>query len=106
MSNIDDAIRKITDEAMKINDPVAQGIEEYLTDICTNETVADRLLDPGKNLAEIHKRIWDEAKKRKKGNCAYIPSEEVFQMVRKYYGIQTEKREERSREKVDILDLL
>ena len=106
MSKTDDAIRKITDEMMKIGDPLAQGIEEYLTGICTTEMIADRLLDPGKSLDEIHKEIWDEAKKRKKGNCAYIPSDEVFRMVRSYYGIDTDNRGQMHREKIDVLDLL
>ena len=103
---INEAIKKITDEMMKINDPVAQGIEEYLTGICTSEAVASCLLDPGKSLQEIHKKVWDEAKRRKKGNCAFIPQEEVYQMVRSYYGIGTEKREARHRETVNVLDLL
>ena len=50
--------------------------------------------------------MWDEAKKRKKGNCAFIPQEEVYQMVRSYYGIGTEKKETRHRETVNVLDLL
>ena len=30
----DRAIAKITDEMMKLEDPIAQGVEEHLTDIC------------------------------------------------------------------------
>lgn len=48
---INKAIAKITDEMMKINDPVAQGIEEYLTGICTSISVAEKLLDPQKTLS-------------------------------------------------------
>ncbi|MBR6254038.1 MAG: hypothetical protein IKR22_01260 [Clostridiales bacterium] len=103
---IDKAIRKITDEMMKLNDPLAQGIEEYLTGICTTDSVAARILDPGKSLQEIHGKIWDAARKRKKGNCAYIPPEEVYQMVRSYYGIDTESREQRPHRTVNVLDLL
>lgn len=103
---IDKAIARITDEMMKINDPVAQGIEEYLTGICTSISVAEKLLDPEKKLKEIHKKIWDEARKRKKGNCAYIPPEEVYQMVREYYGIDSRNREQKHRDKIDVLDLI
>lgn len=100
---INEAIRKITDEMMKLDDPVAQGIEEYLTGICTTESVASRILDPSKKLEEIHKKVWDEARKRKKGNCAYIPPQEVYEMVRSYYGIGEEAA---PKAKVNVLDLL
>lgn len=100
---INEAIKKITEEMMKINDPVAQGIEEYLTGICTTESVAQKILDPSKKLEEIHRKVWDEAKRRKKGNCAFIPEGEVYEMVRKYYGIGEETKH---KDKVNVLDLL
>lgn len=99
---INEAIKKITDEMMKINDPVAQGIEEYLTGICTTESVAQRILDPSKKLEEIHKKVWDEARRRKKRNCAFIPEAEVYEMVRSYYGIGQVQH----KDKVNVLDLL
>ena len=33
----DQAIAKITNEMMQLKDPIAQGVEEHLTEICTND---------------------------------------------------------------------
>ena len=99
---IDKAIAKITDEMMKIDTPLAQGIEEHLTGICKSEAVAEKILNPEKKLSDICKKVTDEARKRAKGGVAYIPPEEVFRMVDEYYGIGTE----RPKEHIDIMDLL
>lgn len=103
----DKAIEKITKEAMEINDPVAFGIEEYLTELCTTNTVAMKILDDNKKLKEIYYKVWSEARKRRKGNCAYIPPEEVYAMVDEYYGINEQAAPSRRSDpnKVDVLDL-
>ncbi|MCQ2563897.1 MAG: PcfK-like family protein [Mogibacterium sp.] len=106
---IDKAIAKITQEAMAINDPIAFAIEEHLTEKCTSDAAALLILADDKSLKKIYDNIWSEAKKRRKGNCAYIPPEEVYDMVDKYYGLEqlgtkAPKREPASR--VDILDLI
>lgn len=64
---IDKAIAKITEEAMAINDPVAFGIEEHLTEICTNDTVARKILAEDKSLKAIYDKVWAEARKRRTG---------------------------------------
>lgn len=99
---IDKAIAKITEEMMKIDTPLAQGIEEHLTEICKSEAVAEKILNPEKNLADICKTVTGEAKKRAKDGVAYIPPDEVFRMVDEYYGIGTASAKER----IDIMDLL
>lgn len=103
----DKAIEKITKEAMEINDPVAFGIEEYLTELCTTNTVAMKILDDNKKLKEIYDKVWSEARKRRRGNCAYIPPEEVYAMVDEYYGINEQAAPSRRSDpnKVDVLDL-
>ena len=101
---INRAIKKITDEMMKIDDPLAQMVEEHLTEKCTNVVVAEKLLAPGKSLKQLHQQIWDEARKRKKGNGAYIPDEEIYQMADDYYGIgQTNQSQQ---DTINVLDLL
>lgn len=103
----DKAITKITQEAMKINDPMAFAIEEYLTEKCTSDAVAVKLLAEDKSLKQIYDRIWSEAKRRQKRNCAYIPSEEVFGWIDEYYGLD-QKATPASRgsaERIDVLDL-
>lgn len=101
---IDKAIAKITEEMMKINDPLAQMVEEHLTGICSSEPVARKLLAPEKSLKELHGQIWDEAKKRRKGNGAYIPDEEIYQMADEYYGIG--QIHQSSQDTINVLDLL
>lgn len=104
----DKAIEKITKEAMEINDPVAFGIEEYLTELCTTNTVAMKILDDNKKLKEIYDKVWSEARKRRKGNCAYIPPEEVYAMVDEYYGLNNKavSRQRSSADRANILDLI
>lgn len=105
----DKAIAKITEEAMKIDDPMAFAIEEHLTERCTSNAVAQKLLAEDKNLKAAYDLIWSEAKKRRKGNCAYIPPEEVFAMVDRYYGLDqigNKAQKTEHADKVNILDLL
>ena len=91
---------------MAINDPVAIAIEEHLTGLCTSSTIAMKILAEDKSLKTIYDKIWDEARKRRKGNCAYIPPEEVFAMVDEYYDISTsEQFAKPAREGVNVLDL-
>lgn len=105
----DKAIAKITQEAMAINDPIAFAIEEHLTEKVTSDAAALLILAEDKSLKKIYDNIWAEAKKRRKGNCAFIPPEEVYDIIDKYYGLEqlgakASKRESANR--VDILDLI
>ena len=105
---IDKAIAKITKDAMEINDPVAFGIEEYLTGVCSTNTIAMKILAEDKKLKDIYDKVWSEAKKRKKGNCAYIPPTEVYAMVDEYYGTGSDKApmSGQARERTNVLDLI
>ena len=104
---VDKAIKKITEEAMTINDPMAFAIEEYLTAKCTNTQVAMKLLAEDKSLAKIYNSIWSEARKRRKGNVAFIPPEEVYEMVDKYYGLGSgTQAPKQPKERANVLDLI
>ena len=105
----DKAIAKITEEAMKIDNPVAFAIEEYLTNKCRTNAEAALILAEEKTLKEAYDKIWAEARKRKKGNCAYIPPEEVYEIVDEYYGLSSSRQNNHRGEsagKIDVLDLL
>ena len=104
----DKAIEKITKEAMAINDPVAFGIEEYLTGKCTTNTVAAKILQEDKKLKDAYDKVWAEARKRRKGSSAYIPSAEVYAMVDEYYGFDEAPaaRQHSSGDRVNVLDLI
>ena len=60
---IDKAIAKITEEMMKLDDPLAMGIEEHLTEICKNDYVAGKLLDPAKSLKGACEHITAQGEK-------------------------------------------
>ena len=100
---INKAIAKITEEMMKMDDPLAQMIEEHLTKMCTTQSIAEKLLDSGKTLEGIHKKIWDEARRRKKKQGAFIPDQEIYDMIDEYYGISEAPPKT---EGINVLDLL
>lgn len=63
---------------------LAQGIAEYMEQqVQENEELAKGVIE--KPMDKLIKNIYEEAKKRKKGNCTYIPPFEVFQMAKAYY---------------------
>lgn len=105
---IDKAIAKITDEAMKINDPMAFAIEEHLTSLCTTDKAAALLLAENKSLDKIYDMIWKEAAKRKKGRVAFIPPEEVYAMIDEYYEISSSgsQTQRPARTRANVLDLI
>lgn len=106
-AKIDAAIAKITKEAMEINDPVAFAIEEHLTEICTNSSIAMKILEEDKKLKIVHEKLWAEAGKRKKGNCAFIPPKEAYAMIDDYYGIASQVigKSAQPAERTNVLDL-
>ena len=89
----DRAIAKITDEMMKLEDPIAQGVEEHLTDICTNDIVAGKILSEEKTVKGACEALWEAARKRRKGRSAYIPTKETFAIIKKYFSINKEDKE-------------
>ena len=98
MSKIDEAIAKITEEAMAVGHPYAIFLEEHLTSICTSETVAEKLMSPEKNLKkhvqDIITEKRKEAEKNRKGNTggAGLSDEEAYRRVEEYYGIRVEDK--------------
>lgn len=89
----DRAIAKITDEMMKLEDSIAQGVEEHLTDICTNDIIAGKILSKEKTVEGACEALWEAARKRKKGNSAYIAPEEAFAIIEEYFGINEDDKE-------------
>lgn len=100
---IDKAIAKITGEMMKIDTPLAIGIEEHLTEVCKSENVAEKLLDEGKSLKACCDKVTAEARKRAKNNVYAFPSDEVYAMVDEYYGIPNVPEPAK---KINVMDLL
>lgn len=103
----DQAIAKITDEMMKLDNPIAQGVEEYLTEICVSDEIAEKIMAPGKSLKGATDVLWTEARKRKKGNSAYIPHKEAHALIDEYYGIHEAGHDTKPEaEVVDVMSML
>lgn len=103
----DAAIEKMTKECENHGHLVP--FEEYLASICTTDAVADKILEGKKTLQGAFDSMKKVAMKRKVGNCAYIPPEEGFEIIRKYYGITDADLKAgpgRKSSIVDITDLL
>lgn len=99
---IDKAIAKITEEMMKLDNPLAIGIEEHLTEICKNDYVAEKLLNPAKSLKGACEHITEQARKQAKGGRACISDDDAFRMADEYFEIEEKKKAE----KIDIMDLI
>lgn len=108
---IDKAIAKITDEMMQINHPFAVFIEEYLTNICSNDRIAEKLLDPNKSLKGfVDKTISEMRKVAQQGGSgaqsAGASDEEFYQRAEAYYGITEEDKSSRQKAaKPDVIDI-
>lgn len=99
---INKAIEKLTKEMMKMNDPFAQAIEEYLTGICTSDTVAAKILQEGKSLKGACDSIREVAKKNAVGGVGVVSDEDAYRMAEEYYEINRAEKHET----LNVLDLL
>lgn len=99
---INKAIAKITEEAMELDTPLAIGIEEHLTEVCKNDYVAGKLLDPGKSLKGACDLITEQARKQAKNGRACISDGDAFRMADEYFGIEEKKKTD----KIDVMDLI
>jgi len=102
---MDRAIEKITKEMMEANDPLVTMLEEHLTSICTNDKVAEKLLQEGKTLKEVSTKLWSMASKRKQGSGAHIPDAECFHIAEEYYGITEEDKAGRGKTDDNVVDI-
>lgn len=108
---VNEAIAHITDQAMKENNPHITKIEEYLTAKCTGNAVAEKLLNKEKSLRELYDDIYEKARKSAVKGAAVMTSEEVFEMVDEYYGLNAADEMEsaaktQQSKAVNILDFL
>jgi hypothetical protein len=109
----DKAIEKITKEAMELNDPFAFFIEEHLTEMCTSNAVAEKLLAADKSIKQISNKIRSqmekEAKEANPGKRSAwwgAPDAVLLKMVDEYYGLnQKTAPAKETTERVNVLDL-
>lgn len=88
MNKRDKAVARITEECT--GKEYLIPFEEYLTSICTNDVIAEKILDENKTLGGCFDAMKTIAKKRAKNGFAYISPEEGFSIIREYYGITDE----------------
>ena len=79
--------------------------EEYLTEICTIDKVADLILLEDKKLEECFNKMKEIARKRAKNGCAYIPPEEGCKIIREYYGITEDDLNASASKPAGIVDI-
>lgn len=85
MDKMEQAIGRMAEEIKDKSHLVP--FEEYLTEICTTEAVASKILAGDKTLQGAYDKMRKVAEGRKTGQCAYIPPWEGFQIINDYYGI-------------------
>ena len=100
----DKAIARITDEMMAINTRNAIAIEEYLTNKCKSDEIANKLLAERKTLKNCLAHCKKKAQPQAKNGGAMVTDEEVYEWVDEYYGITGIEAE--SAEVIDIMSLL
>ena len=102
---INKAIAKITEEMMNVGDEMTRILEEYLTSICTNEKVAEKILNPNKTLEEFMKQLWKIAKDRQKNSKASMTSVEIIPMLEDYFGITETDKSGRKTTPTSVIDI-
>lgn len=98
---INQAIKHITGQAMADGREIAIFIEETITERCTTEDIAGKVLNEDKTLKELLNQINEKARKTAVENVGCLSKEEVKKMAFKYYDI-----DETETEMIDVMDLL
>lgn len=113
MEIINKAIAHITEQMMKEpNNTAIVEIEEHLTKLCKNESIARKLLAEGKTLQGALKEIENRAREIAKIGAVCIGPQEGFALVERYYDItEADKTEGKVKAKsepklIDVTDFL
>lgn len=99
----DEAIAKITVECEGKEHLIP--FEEHLTELCTNDCIAEKILQEDKTLQGSFDAMKRIAEKRKHGNFAYIPEKEGFSIIEEYYGITDADKSRSSRQAENLIDI-
>ena len=98
---INDARKKITDEAAKIGGELARFVEETVNRYVNDDKAAESVMK--NSLSDCIKRISSEARKHSHNGCACLTDEDVSRITLEFYGI--EKKEENNK-LIDIMDFI
>ena len=97
---VNQARKKITDEALSMGGDLANFIEEAVNRHVVDDEAAAKVLE--KSLQDCVKEITAEARKRAFKGIAYLSHEDVERIALTYYGISNEKEGQI----VNILDFI
>lgn len=86
---IEQAIAKIEADMKNNKNPYVQAVGQFLIEFLKQRPdTAEQILQNDKSISKSLEAMCKEAEKRKVGNYAVLTSEEGFEIVLKYYGIQ------------------
>lgn len=88
---ITNAITKLRTEIdQNKNNPYIQVVGEFLINYLNSDPgQAEKILNPDKTIAKSLNEMRKEAEKKKVGNCAVLTDQEGFEIVLKYFDIDT-----------------
>lgn len=104
---MEQAINKIKSE-MNVNpdNPYIQVVGQFLLDrIRTHPADAEKILNTEKTILKSLNEMKKFAEKKKVGNCAVLTDQEGFEIVLKYYGIDSEASTAPVRSSDDTFDI-
>lgn len=99
----DEAIAKITAECEGKGHLIP--FEEHLTELCTNDCIAEKILQEDKTLQGSFEAMKKIALKRAQGNFAHIPDQDGFIIIEEYYGITDADESGSGRRTSNLIDI-
>lgn len=89
---IEEAVKKIKEEMEKNKATYIQAIGNYvLTQIEINDKAAKEVVEGKRTLKDALKKVKVKARGKAVDGCAILSDEEVYEVVREYYGFEVEQ---------------
>lgn len=88
------AIKKINEEIEKVSNPYVKVVGEFLLkQLKAIPEAAEKILAKDKSILKSLDEMQKAAQKKRVGNCAVLTDQEGFEIVLKYYGIESKSVE-------------
>ena len=97
------AKRKLAEECQGKDELIP--FEEYLTNICTNDKVAECILKEDRSLKKAVDKVREVARKRAVGGTGWVPDAEAYHIIQDYYGITEDDLNTRTSNPAGIVDI-
>lgn len=91
----ENAVKKIKEEMEKSkNNSYVQVVGEFLlSQLNIYPAIAEKIMNADKSIEKSLEEMRKEASKKRVGNCAVLTDQEGFEIVSKYFGIDTKSSE-------------